>query len=115
MESVVSSHATVAEVSCIGVEDEIKGEVPIVIIVLKEGIEGTEALAQEIKTLIRDKIGPVATPKGVHFAKALPKTRSGKVIRRAIKSIAEGKDPGDLSTIEDPTTIDKIRDILKDY
>ena len=115
MESVVSSHPTVAEVSCIGVEDEIKGEVPLVIVVLKEGIEGTDTLAQEIKTLVRDKIGPVATPKGVHFAKALPKTRSGKVIRRAIKSIAEGKDPGDLSTIEDPTTIEKIRDILKDY
>ncbi|MHA1292633.1 MAG: acetate--CoA ligase [Promethearchaeota archaeon] len=113
MEAVVSTHPKVAEVSCIGIEDEVKGEVPIVVAVLKEGFEGNEALANEIKNLIREKIGPVATPKSVHFAISLPKTRSGKVIRRAIKRIAEGRDPGDLSTIEDPTTIDKIKELLK--
>ncbi|MBN1802194.1 MAG: acetate--CoA ligase [Candidatus Lokiarchaeota archaeon] len=114
MEAMISSHPKVAEVSCIGIEDEIKGEVPIVMIVLKEGFEGSELLKNEIKQLIRDKIGPVASPKEIYFLQALPKTRSGKIIRRAIKSVAEGRDPGDLSTIEDPTTIDKIKDLVKD-
>ncbi len=113
MEALISSHPKVAEVSCIGVEDEIKGEVPVVMIVLKEGFEGTDELKSEIKQLIRDKVGPVASPKEIYFAQALPKTRSGKIIRRAIKSVAEGRDPGDLSTIEDPTTIDKIKDLIK--
>lgn len=115
MEAVISAHPKVAEVSCIGVEDEVKGEVPLAMIVLKEGVEGTPELGDEIKALVREQIGPVATPKGVYFTMALPKTRSGKVIRRAIKNIAEGNDPGDLSTIEDPSIIQKIKEMLKDF
>ncbi|TFG07469.1 MAG: acetate--CoA ligase [Promethearchaeota archaeon] len=115
MEAVVSAHPKVAEVSCIGVEDEVKGQVPIVMVVLKEGYQGSKELENEIKSSIREKIGPVATPKAVYFAQALPKTRSGKVIRRAIKNIAEGKDPGDLSTIEDRSTIMAIRKLIEDY
>jgi len=114
MEAVFSTHPQVAEVSCIGVEDEVKGEVPIAMVVLKQGYEGSPELEKEMKNLIREEIGPVATPKAVYFVKALPKTRSGKVIRRAIKNLAEGKEPGDLSTIEDPSTIDKIRNILEE-
>ncbi|TFF92899.1 MAG: acetate--CoA ligase [Promethearchaeota archaeon] len=114
MEAVFSAHPQVAEVSCIGVEDEVKGEVPIAMVVLKQGYEGNPELEKEMKNLIREEIGPVATPKAVYFVKALPKTRSGKVIRRAIKNLAEGKEPGDLSTIEDPSTIDKIRNILEE-
>ncbi|MBD3338051.1 MAG: acetate--CoA ligase [Candidatus Lokiarchaeota archaeon] len=113
MEAVVSAHPSVAEVCCIGIEDEVKGEVPITMVVLKQDYEESEELANELKKLIREKIGPVATPKAVYFAKALPKTRSGKVIRRAIKRLAEGKEPGDLSTIEDPTTIDKIKELIE--
>ncbi|MBD3196945.1 MAG: acetate--CoA ligase [Candidatus Lokiarchaeota archaeon] len=114
MEAVFSTHAQVAEVSCIGVEDDVKGEVPIAMVVLKQGYEGSPELEQEMKQLVRNEIGPVATPKAVYFVKALPKTRSGKVIRRAIKNLAEGKEPGDLSTIEDPSTIDKIKKILEE-
>jgi propionyl-CoA synthetase len=113
MEAIFNTHPKVAEVSCIGIEDEVKGEVPIAMVVLKQGFNGSEELRKELKSLIRDKIGPVATPKDVYFVQALPKTRSGKVIRRAIKNLAEGKDPGDLSTIEDPSIIDKIKEVIE--
>ncbi|TXT58322.1 MAG: Propionate--CoA ligase [Promethearchaeota archaeon] len=113
MEAVVSKNDKVAEVSCIGVSDEVKGQVPICVIVLKANIVGDDDLKNEITDLVRKEIGPVATPKAIYFAKALPKTRSGKVIRRAIKNIAEGKDPGDLSTIENPTTIDQIKELIQ--
>lgn len=112
MEAVVSKHSDVAEVSCIGIEHDVKGQIPICVVVLKRNVEESEELKQEISDLIRSEIGPVATPKAVYFAKVLPKTRSGKVIRRAIKRIAEGKDPGDLSTIENPTTIDQIKELM---
>ncbi len=113
MEAAISSHPKVAEVAVVGVADQVKGEVPLVYIVLKEGFTGDDALANEMKQLVREKIGPVATPKDVYFVQALPKTRSGKIIRRALKNLAEGKPPGDLSTIEDPTTIDKIKELLE--
>jgi len=113
MEAVLNTHPKIAEVSCIGVADEIKGEVPVAMIVLKEGVTGDEQLRNELKTLIREKIGPVATPKAIYFVDALPKTRSGKVIRRAIKNLVEGKDPGDLSTIEDISVIDKIKEVIQ--
>jgi len=112
MEAFVSENTNVAEVSCIGVSYEVKGQVPIVVIVLKADVKGNDELKEEISDLIRKEIGPVATPKAVYFAKALPKTRSGKVIRRAIKNIAEGKYPGDLSTIENPATIDQIKNLM---
>lgn len=113
MEAVLITHPKVAEACCIGIEDEIKGETPLAMVVLKEGFEESDELATELKNLIRDQIGAVATPKAVYFVKALPKTRSGKIIRRAIKYIAEGKDPGDLTTLDDPTTIEKIKELLK--
>ncbi|TFF93465.1 MAG: acetate--CoA ligase, partial [Promethearchaeota archaeon] len=112
IESAISAHSDVAEVAVVGVEHEVKGEVPLGYIVLKAGIQGNVELENEMKQLVREKIGPVATPKAIYFVQALPKTRSGKVIRRALKRLAEGKEPGDLSTIEDPTTIDKIKDML---
>jgi propionyl-CoA synthetase len=115
MEAVLNTHPKVAEVSCIGIEDEIKGEVPIAMVVLKQGFEGSDELSNELKNLIRNKIGPVATPKDVYFVEALPKTRSGKVIRRAIRNLAEGKEMGDLSTIENPAIIDDLKAILKDH
>jgi len=114
MEAIFSTHPQVAEVICIGVEDEVKGEVPIAMVVLKKSYEGSSELEQEMKELVRNEIGPVATPKAFYFVNNLPKTRSGKDIRRAIKNLAERKKPGDLSTIEDPSTIDKIKKILEE-
>jgi propionyl-CoA synthetase len=113
MEAIFTEHPAVAEVCCIGIADEVKGEVPISLLVLKEGFYGSEALENEMKNLIREKLGPVATPKAIYVVDALPKTRSGKIIRRAIKGIAEGKGAGDLSTIEDRSVIDKIKEKIE--
>lgn len=108
IEEAVSSHPAVAETSCIGVEDEIKGTVVIAFVVLKESYKPSEDLKKEIAQTVRDKIGPIAKPKAVEMVKMLPKTRSGKIMRRILKGVYEGKKLGDLSTIEDGASIDEV-------
>jgi propionyl-CoA synthetase len=109
VEEAISSHPAVAEVSAIGVKDEIKGEAIAVFVVVKEGITTGEALQKEIAALVRDKIGPIAVPRNIEFVRMLPKTRSGKVMRRVLKAITEGAKLGDLSTIEDGASLDEIK------
>ncbi len=82
-------------------------------IVLKEGIKPTEELKQEINKRVRDNVGAIAAVHAIRFVSKLPKTRSGKIIRRVIKALFEGKELGDLSTIEDGTSVDEIREALK--
>ena len=108
IEEAVSSHPAVAETSCIGVKDEIKGTVVIAFVVLKESYESSEDLKKEIAQVVRDKIGPIAKPKAVETVKMLPKTRSGKIMRRILKGVYEGKKLGDLSTIEDGASINEV-------
>ncbi|MEW6216626.1 MAG: acetate--CoA ligase [Candidatus Bipolaricaulota bacterium] len=112
VEEVVSGHPGVAEVSAIGIEDEVKGEAIATFVVLKKGVEENEALHKEIVGLIRESIGPIATPKALRVVPRLPKTRSGKVMRRVLKALCEGKTMGDLSTIEDGASVDEIRTAL---
>ena len=114
VEEVLSSHPKVAETSVIGVADEIKGEGIFAFVVLKADVEPSDKIHDELVKLVRDKIGPVATPKELRFIKMLPKTRSGKIMRRVIKAMAEGRDLGDLSTIEDGATVEEIAKALKD-
>ncbi|MBN1881507.1 MAG: acetate--CoA ligase [Deltaproteobacteria bacterium] len=113
VEEVISSHPKVAETSVIGVKDELKGEGIFAFVVLKADVEPSETIEKELVQLIREKIGPVATPKELRFIKALPKTRSGKIMRRVIKAIAEGQALGDLSTIEDGATVDEVGKALE--
>ncbi len=112
VEEVVSGHPAVAEVSAIGIADEIKGEAIAVFVVLKKGVDENEALHSEIVRLVRDSIGPIATPKVLRVVPRLPKTRSGKVMRRVLKALCEGKTMGDLSTIEDGASVDEVRRAL---
>lgn len=112
VEEVVSGHPGVAEASAIGIEDEIKGEAIAVFAVLKKDVEDTDTLHQEIIGLVRNSIGPIATPKVLRIVERLPKTRSGKVMRRVLKALCEGKTMGDLSTIEDGASVDEIRSAL---
>ncbi len=116
IEEVLAAHPALAEVSVIGVRDEIKGEAVLVIAVLKSDvfIESEEALAQEMRQIVRDEIGAIATPTSIHFVAALPKTRSGKIMRRVIRAIYEGEHVGDLSTIEDLTTVEILREALQE-
>ncbi len=114
IEEVVSAHTAVAEVSVIGVKDELRGEGVLVLAVLKGHIVPAEEdkIADEIRQLVRDRIGPIASPKGVHFVNMLPKTRSGKIMRRVIRAVYQGDNIGDLSTIEDDATVDMIREAV---
>ncbi len=115
IEEVVSSHSAIAETSVIGVKDEVRGEAVLVVSVLKSHIAPSEqdTIAEEIRKMVRDRIGPIATPHGVHFVNTLPKTRSGKIMRRVIRAVYEGENIGDLSTIEDDATVDMIREAVE--
>ncbi len=112
IEELLNSHASIAENMVIGIAHEIKGQVPLVLVVLKENFEWNDQLKQELMQLIREGIGPIATPQDILLVSRLPKTRSGKVMRRIIKAIAEKKELGDLSTIEDRSAVEEIRDAI---
>jgi propionyl-CoA synthetase len=86
-------------------------------VVPKEKVEFDERrseLEQSIKDIVAEKIGAIARPSAIHFVDALPKTRSGKMLRRGIQAIAESRDPGDLSTLEDPGALDSVRAAVPD-
>ncbi len=114
IEEQISNHPNVSEVAVVGVADALKGQVAIAFVVVKSGPAATDAaLAQtlegEIMKLVADQLGAVARPARVRFVAALPKTRSGKLLRRAIQAVCEGRDPGDLTTIDDPSSLQQIK------
>ncbi|HKI97856.1 MAG TPA: propionate--CoA ligase [bacterium] len=110
IEEAISGHPAVAEAAAVGVKDELKGQAIVAIVVLKADVKMSAAeVDAAIKKQVDDQVGPIARPREVHVVSALPKTRSGKVIRRAITAMAEGRDTGDLSTLEDESTIEGIQ------
>jgi len=114
IEESISSHPNVAEVAVVGVHDALKGQVAMAFAVLKDmSLIDTEAkrAAQEAEVMkvVDNQLGAVARPSRVHFVTALPKTRSGKLLRRSIRALCDGEDPGDLTTIEDPSALEQIR------
>jgi propionyl-CoA synthetase len=114
MEAVLAAHPAVAECAVIGVHDAIKGQVPRGLVVLKAGVDVDEgALAAELVESVRRDIGPVAAFRHVDVVPALPKTRSGKILRRTMRGIADGREEPVPSTIEDPAVLDALRPILK--
>jgi propionyl-CoA synthetase len=113
MEEVIAQHPAVAECAVIGVADPMKGQLPRGLVVLKSGADiDPDQLASEIIASVREEVGPVAAFKDVTVVPALPKTRSGKVLRKTMREIADGKDAPMPSTIEDPGVIDTIRPAL---
>jgi propionyl-CoA synthetase len=112
VEAVLAAHPAVAECAVIGVADEIKGQVPRGFVVLKAGASA-EGLADELVQSVRDEIGAVASFKLVDVVPALPKTRSGKILRKTMRGIAHGKDEPVPSTIEDPNVLDALKPILR--
>nr|MDO8083383.1 propionate--CoA ligase [Candidatus Sigynarchaeum springense] len=114
IEEAILSHPAVAEVCTIGIEDKEKGQVPVAMVVLKEGQKPSEELKKDINQTVRNNVGAIASVHEIEFVVKLPKTRSGKIIRRVVKALFEGKDIGDLSTIEDGTSVDEIRQAIKD-
>jgi propionyl-CoA synthetase len=118
IEEAVQGHAAIAEVAVVGVADQLKGQEPMAFAVVKDPAriatpELRAALEAEVKKTVDGILGAIARPKHVHFVTGLPKTRSGKMLRRSIQALAEGRDPGDLTTIDDPSTLEQIRMVLK--
>jgi propionyl-CoA synthetase len=114
IEESISSHPNVAEVAVVGVADTLKGQVAMAFVVPKDASllpDDTSKLRLEgeIMKLVDEQLGAVARPSRVRFVTVLPKTRSGKLLRRAIQAVCEGRDPGDLTTIEDPSALEQMR------
>ena len=117
VEESISSHPNVAEVAVVGVADSLKGQVAMAFAVPRDasGLADENAklkLEGEIMKVVEQQLGAVARPARVRFVTVLPKTRSGKLLRRAIQAVCEGRDAGDLTTIEDPTALQQIRELV---
>ena len=113
MEEVLASHPAVAECAVFGVNDELKGEVPRGFVVLKAGVAADpDALAAELAGMIRTRIGAIATLSRLDVVPGLPKTRSGKILRKTMRGIANGRDEPIPSTIDDPAVLEGLRPIL---
>ena len=118
IEEAVQAHAGIAEVAVVGVADPLKGQIPVAFAVVKDPTrvaspEGAATMRREVLDTVDRELGAIARPGQVHFVTLLPKTRSGKLLRRSIQALAEGRDPGDLTTIEDPAALEQIKAALR--
>ncbi len=109
LENAAISHPAVAEAAVVGKTDPVKGETIVTFAILREGFEASPTLEQEIKKHYRRVIGPVAIPEEVYFVNRLPKTRSGKIMRRVLKAVASDTDIGDVTTLEDEASVEEVR------
>ncbi len=117
IEEAIQAHPNIAEVAVVGVADPLKGQVPIAFAVVKDVAKtATPELAAQheksVMAIVDHELGAIGRPARVYFVTMLPKTRSGKLLRRAIQSICEGRDPGDLTTIEDAAALEQVRDAI---
>lgn len=119
LEAAINLHPDITECAVIGIPDKIKGEVPIAFIVspasapLSGATAGKEEIKKEAVSQIRKEIGPIATPQKIYLVDDLPKTRSGKIMRRILKKLFTSEEPGDLSTLANPESVEKIKKIIK--
>ena len=117
IEECIAGHPAVAEVAVVGVADALKGQVAMAFAVLKDPARAATpqaalALEGEILKRVDQQLGAVARPSRVRFVQLLPKTRSGKLLRRAIQAVCEQRDPGDLITLDDPAALQQIRELV---
>ena len=110
VESALVDHRSVAEAAVVGKKDEVTGQAIFAFVILKAGQEPSDALAVQLREHVAYVIGPIARPKYLMFVPDLPKTRSGKIMRRLLRDIAEGRDLGDTTTLADATVVDTIRE-----
>jgi len=115
LENAVSKHPEITECAVVGIPDEIKGEVPVVFVVSKgtKLLKDAGVIKKEVIDQVRKEIGPIALPKEVYLVEDLPKTRSGKIMRRILKRLFTGEELGDLSTLANPEIVEKIKGIIK--
>ena len=117
IESALVSHPKVAEAAVVGANDEMTGQAPVAFVILRsdavaEGEDTGDALSQELRNHVAKEIGPIAKPRQIMVVPELPKTRSGKIMRRLLKDIAEGRDIGDTTTLADSTVMGTIQEGL---
>ena len=109
VESAAVAHPAVVEALAVGVPDEIKGEAIVVFAVVRDSAEGGESLTTSIRDTVVERLGKSFKPAAVHLVPALPKTRNGKILRRLARAAYLGLDPGDISALEDASTLESIR------
>ncbi|MGA2874342.1 MAG: acetate--CoA ligase [Nitrososphaerales archaeon] len=115
IEDALVSHRAVAESAVVGKIDEVKGERIAAFVILRAGHKPSTELLRELREHVRKVIGPLATPEEIHFVKSLPKTRSGKIMRRVVKAVANGmQNVGDVSTLEDQASVDEVKDAVRE-
>ncbi|WP_298683083.1 acetate--CoA ligase, partial [uncultured Methanomethylovorans sp.] len=114
VESILVSHPAVAESAVVGKRDELKGEVIYCYVILRSGVEATEELRKELVSHVAQNIGPIARPKQVIFTDELPKTRSGKIMRRVLKAIVNEGETGDVTTLQNPDIVEMLRQRTKE-
>ena len=117
IEEAVQAHSNIAEVAVVGVADQLKGQVPVAFAVVKDTSKTTtpELAAsheKEVMAMVDKELGAIGRPARVYFVTMLPKTRSGKLLRRAIQALCEGRDPGDLTTMEDPAALEQLKAVI---
>jgi len=114
IESAVVSHPKVAECATIGANDEDTGQSVVCFVTLEGDLEGTDELVEEIREHVAKKIGKLARPKRIVWADDLPKTRSGKIMRRLLRDVAEGRELGDVTTLRDPDVMSQLEGRIKE-
>jgi len=115
LESAMVSHPAVAEAAVASKPHEIKGETIVVFAVLKEGYSPSEELENELRNHMRKTVGPLATPENIYFVAKLPKTRSGKIMRRVLKALVSGQSIGDISTLEDKASVEEAKRAFEEF
>ncbi len=110
VESALVDHTGVAEAAVVGRSDELKGQAISAFVTVRDSAEPSDALAEELRQHVADKIGPIARPAEILFAAELPKTRSGKIMRRLLRDVAEGRALGDTTTLADPDVVARLQD-----
>ena len=109
VESALVDNQKVAEAACIGKDHEVKGQAVVAFVTLKDGVDISDDVVTELKAHVAGKIGAMARPDDIHFAAELPKTRSGKIMRRLLRDVAEGRALGDTTTLADPAVVDSLK------
>ena len=118
IEEAIQLYENIAEATVVGIQDKLKGQVPVAFIIPKENFifnsseSDKKQEIEKIKNIVDKQLGPFARPSKIYFVQLLPKTRSGKLLRRAIQALLEHKDVGDLTTLEDPASLDEIRKVI---
>ena len=115
LESAVVEHPAVAEAAVIGKPHEIKGEGIVIFAILKQGYTPSDNLREELKEHMRKTIGPIATPDEIYFVSKLPKTRSGKIMRRVLKAVISDKPIGDVTTLEDEASVEEVKQVYEEF